>query len=507
MVTELQNRYQRWKQFVIHDLWMMDLSDMPFFKRAALNALKVGYIVVRGFVQDKCALQASALTFITLMSIVPCLALVLSAAKGLHFDGQLRFTILRYARSNFPEHIQLFIERMLELVDQTSFVALGSLGCVFILFTMIKVMERVEITLNGIWGVREGRTWRRKFADYLSILFVVPFLILLATSINTTLASERVTDVLQQWMAHLLPKDNPNSIEIQSNFHAWYAYYLLYGLLMRCVGVLGIIGALLFLYVFMPNTKVKFRSALIGAMSAGIMWILWQRFCINFQFWVTRYNAIYGAFASLPVALFWLDINWVIILFGAEISFAYQNYDTYVLEQEAHTVSYALRRRLAFRIVLEVCKAFRTGGGPWRTEAFQMGRHVPFRLIQEMMHTLKSHGILTDVADGGWVPAKDIEELTLKDVEMAVAGELDGKFSHLGELPKALVPIFAEQHQTYLEQLGSRNYHDLVILVLADEKEADAVVEQAVADGEALDELAARADLPPAEEGVRSEPA
>ncbi len=462
MVGKLSSLTSQCRAFVHDEMWVLDHKALSKFKRAALNGLKVAYIVVRGFIQDECFLQASALTFITLMSIVPVLALVLSAARGLNFDAPLRYMILEYTQQELPIQIQQFIGKLFEMVESTNFVALGSLGCIFIVATLLKVMDRVETTLNGVWGVREGRTWGRKFADYLSILFVVPFLFLLATSINTAMASESLTDQLQVSLAKLLQgKDS----WLQTNYHIWYTYYLVYGMVMRCIGFVGIIGAMTFLYQFIPNTKVKIRSALIGGLCAGIMWILWQKFCISFQFWVTKYNAIYGAFASLPVGLFWLNINWVIILFGAEISFAYQNYETYVLEQDVHLVTYSLRRRLAFRLVLEVCRCFKKGEGAWRPQHFQLDSHIPVRLLHEMMHTLKSNGIITDVADGGWVPAKALDDLTLKDVEMAVAGGQEGKFSHLGELPEKLVPIFEEQHRTYLNQLGSKTYAELTDLV------------------------------------------
>ena len=443
MIKRFTERIKRGWNFIVEDIWEKDLSSLSRGKRRWIGVLKIAGIACRGFVRDKCALQASALTFVMLMAIVPALALAMSVAKGLDFDDALIAWINSQAAA-FPEQVADWLARMVGLVkEKTNFLALGALGSIVIVWSIIEVMSKIESTLNRIWRVRTDRTLVRQFSDYLGILVVAPFLFLLATSINTALPSEQLTSAIRE--------------------HFGGIYTLCNALLLQLLGLCGIIAALFFIYIFMPNTKVRWRAALGGAVCAGIMWVLWQKFCINFQFWVTRYNRIYGTFISLPVALFWLHVHWMIILLGAEISFGFQSHRTYTLDDEADQVSFALRRRLAFRLVFEVCRAFKFGDGSWRPEKLETESHIPAQLIDELLQQLKQHSVLVEAAGAdAWVPAKDPADLTLRDVESAVTGDAGGIFAHLGKLPEPLLPALDEPERAYLAGLESKTFAELL---------------------------------------------
>ena len=275
MLDRVNRGMHRTREFLTTDLWTLDTRRFSLRGRAALNTLKVIYIVCRGFIHDRCALQAASLTFMTLMCLVPLLALVLLVARALQFDQALQTWLQTSAHQHVPSHIQPLLTQILELVKTTNLLALGSVGCLLILALLIRVMTRIEHTLNAVWGVREGRRLTRRLPEYLSIFFIVPFLLLLATSVNTMLASDAITDWLQGALARILP--NADEVAVQSNYPFWVAYFTIYELILRVVGWCGLVGGLLFLYLWMPNTNVKFRSALIGAVCATVMWLLWQR--------------------------------------------------------------------------------------------------------------------------------------------------------------------------------------------------------------------------------------
>lgn len=440
MLHDVKNDVERIRSFISTELWTMDLEEVPKSRRTGLRFLKVGYVVLQGFVKDKCSLQASALTFITLMSLVPFLAITMSIAKGMGFAPKLQQEFVGLAEG-IPQ-VQLWIKQLMTLVQETNFLALGAIGVALLVVIVIKVMAQIEDSMNAIWGVRESRPWLRKFSDYLSVLFVVPFMFLLVTSVNAGLRSASVVAFTQELTG---------------------SFFWLYGLLLQFMGFAGVVAALHFVYVFMPNTRVRWRSALVGALCAGLTWLLWQKFCINFQFWVTKYNKIYGTFASLPVALYWLNVNWMIILLGAEICFSCQHYRTYVLEQESDKVSQGLKRRLAFRIMYEIARIFRSGQGYWEPIKFQEKHKIPVRLVNEILLVMKEHKLIVEVAGAdSWIPAREIGKITMADIELALRGPIAGMFQHVGRVPDSLSKILMEHEKDYFDDLSNRSFADLL---------------------------------------------
>ena len=231
----------------------------------------------------------------------------------------------------------------------------------------------IEKNFNDIWGVREGRSWVRRFSDYLSALVIMPILMLAATSANAFLASEKVVGLLGEWTGPLLPLYLA-VLKLSPFFFLWIAFTAI--------------------YMFMPNVRVRFASGLVGGILAGTGWQVLQWIYIHFQVGIAKQNVIYGTFAALPVFLVWLQASWLIVLFGAEFSFAHQNHRTYRQETDALDASFAAKERLGLSVALSVVRAFLGGGQAWDPEAYASQRKIPIRLVREVLDTLTEAGIL-----------------------------------------------------------------------------------------------------------------
>ncbi len=452
--------------FFHEELWDRDLAALPRVKRLVFALFRITTIVIRGFIEDKCALQASALTYITLMSMVPILAFMLSVSKGLKAQDRLMNVVglERNAQtmevmvieggplSNLPEQAAMVAQKTFVYVDNTNFGTLGSLGLLLLFWAVIKSISRVENSFNVIWGVRQSRTFWRKFADYMAVLIIVPFSLLGASALNAMLSSPALLGFLQKWSGPL------------ATLHQ------------RVVGFKGlglglvIVVAFMFLYSFMPNTKVKLFPALVGGVTGGMLWFSAQLLYFGTQDAVTKYNAVYGTFAAVPFFLFWLYASWTIVLFGAEVSFAVQNHQTYITEFVAAKASLATKDLLGMVLVFEVGKAFAEGEQFWSVDDFGRQHAVPVRLLSDVLFTLCDAGILLPVAErpGCYVPAKDLAILRMGDIERAFRGdgsELADQLSHTEPLP--ILNTFREHYDRFSAALTEVTLADLVYPVAA----------------------------------------
>lgn len=441
MIKTLQARVHAGRQFIDHDLWRVDLTNLPRLRRQIYTALRVVYIVVRGFLKDNCVLHASALTFITLMSMVPMLGLIFSLAKGLGAE-KLLIDWVNARTAEFPPQLLIFRDNIFDLVQRTNFMAIGAVGSLLVFYTVVRVMTRVESSFNLIWGVRSNRPFSLRFAYYISVLMIIPFVILLVSTVNASLSSQFVRGWMHEHFGPLA-----------------YLYYIL----LQSAGLIAVVLAFSMLYFCLPNTRVKLPAGLIGGLVGGISWLAWQWFCINVQVWITKYNNIYGAFASLPVSLFWLQVNWMIVLFGAEVSFAVQNFRTYSRESGSEECSHASRQLLAFIIFLECARQFVRGAGPWRPTEFQARQQIPIRLIQSILFALKNAGLLVQTEDGGYTPGRDLQSISLSDVDRALSGLPDSRLNAVAAEDYAhLHGLLARHQQEHQQGLRSTSFAQLV---------------------------------------------
>ena len=296
--------------FIRGDIWRMRLDDLPFGKSFLIRQLRIIILAIRGYDEDRCLLRASSLTFYTLLSIVPVAAMFFGVAKGFGFERRLQEELF----NRFPgqeEVLNQVISFSNSLLEQTRGGLIAGIGMLVLFWSVLKVLGHIEMALNDIWGLKESRSWGRKFSDYLSSMLIRPNLVLMSGS-ATVFITTQVTQITQK--VELLGVISP-LISFLLKFSPYVLIWALFTIL----------------YIIMPNTKVNFKAGLLGGVVAGTFYQIAQGAYISFQIGAAKYNAIYGSFAALPLFLMWLQISWWIVLFGAELSFANQNVDTYEL--------------------------------------------------------------------------------------------------------------------------------------------------------------------------------
>ena len=385
--------------FLKTDIWRIRLKSYPRSKSFFLRQLRIIVLAIRGFDEDKCAFRASALTFYSLLSVVPVIAMMFGVAKGFGLEKRVETEILTRMQGQ-DEVAKKIIDFANSLLENASGGFIAGIGVAFLFWTIIKVLGNIEHSFNDIWGVKTPRSIGRKFSDYLSMMLLCPFLLVMASS-ATVLISSQVRMIIQKY----------------SIFSALGPVIFL---LLRLLPYCTLWITFTFVFIFMPNTKIKLKSGLLAGIVAGTCFQLTQWIYINFQIGAAKYGAIYGSFAALPLFLLWLQISWLVVLFGAELSFAHQNVETYEFEQDCLFASYSFKKQLSLLVTHLLIKNFCKAEPPLDAEKISHTLEIPIRLVRQILFELVESGILSEVRkdnkDVAYQPAIDVGKLTIKFV-------------------------------------------------------------------------------------------
>jgi len=397
MITKILN-------FIKTDIWRIPLKKLPPVRSFFIKQLRVILLAFRGFDEDKCGLRASALTFFSLLSIVPVAAMAFGIAKGFGFEKILEKQLLEKL-SGQEEILTNVITFSQTLLDNTKGGAIAGIGIAVLFWTIMKVLGNIEVSFNEIWGIKRPRSFGRKFSDYLSIMLICPILLIMSSSATVFISSQII---LITEKISLLGALSP-------------VIFFMLKLLPYCT----LWALFTFTYVFMPNTKVNLKSGFLAGVAAGTIYQIVQWGYINFQVGVAKYNAIYGSFAALPLFLVWLQISWLVVLLGAEISFAHQNVDTYEFEPDCLHISHSFKNLMTLQIIHSLVSSFHKGEMAMTDAEIAHNLEIPIRLVRQILYELVGSGLASEIRreDGkavAYQPGRDIDELTIADTISAL---------------------------------------------------------------------------------------
>ncbi len=350
--------------FLRHDLWRIDIGSVSRLRAFGVEVLRVFHLVLKGVKEDNCHLHASALTFATLMAMVPLLAIVFSISSAIGFTTAKEWLMEQAAA--MPDIVP-FVEELLSVVENVDLAGVSSVGGVLLLYIVFKLLSGIEESFNQIWGVQASRSIADKIRNYLSVLVIAPALMLVATA-----ATPAIMALLGKldWLGPVL------------------------GIAIRLTPVVILSFAFIAIFMFLPNTKVSFRAAAIGALVSAALATILQVLMIKAGVGVTRLGKIYGTFAYIPIFLFWLQMSWTILLFGAELAFAIQHRETYQEEQRAVRASMVSKLWVAFSVMQEAVRIFRSTEPSLDAIAFARDNNIPVRLMHEVIEVLIRAGLL-----------------------------------------------------------------------------------------------------------------
>lgn len=382
-----------WK-FVTYDIWRITEDEVTKTKYSIYNIIKTIYLCVNRFTTDRLANKASALTYSTLLAIVPILAILFAIARGFGFSNLMEHQL----RSGFGGSAQT-TETILSFVDSYLSHTKGGIfigiGLVMLLWTVINLVSSIEITFNRIWQVKKERSMYRKITDYFSMLLLMPILIVVSGGLSifmSTMLKQMEDFVLLAPVLKFLIRLIPFGL-------TWIMF----------TG----------LYIFMPNTKVKFKHALMSGILAGTAYQTFQFLYISSQMWVSSYNAIYGSFAALPLFLLWLQISWTICLFGVELAYASQNIRNFSFDRDTKNISRRYRDFISILVMSLIAKRFERNEPPYTAELITEEHQIPIRLTNQVLYQLQEidliHEVTTDQKSEeiAYQPSIDINQLNV----------------------------------------------------------------------------------------------
>ena len=451
-MSTLRTFIDRSRNFMQRGLWEMDAADQRWWRRFLLNQGQILTLVVRGFFADGCMIRASALTFTTLLSLVPLLALMFSVLKGFGVQNELEPLLLEKLAVGGGAAVS----KIVEYINNTDVSNLGTYGLLLLIVAVLTLLSNIEKSFNNVWGVEETRPLLRRFTDYFSVVTIGPLLVVVAISMTSTLKS-------QQLVLTLLKYEYVGEVLLS-----------LFNVLPFMVMWLVFAG----LYLFMPNVKVSPRAALIGGIFGGTLWQFSQWGYLNFQVGVARYNAIYGTMAALPILMVWIYLSWMIVLLGLEMTYASQNLRTIRQDLRGGRVNYASLEFITLTVLLFVGRRFYLGKPALGQEELAEELDAPPRLLRKILTELTRLGFVVAIEqklDGvGYQPAQSLEKIKLCDVIRGLA--VDGiDYNHLrNSREREVIAEVAGTLQMAEEQaLGGMTLRDLVLQVENAEGQAE----------------------------------
>jgi membrane protein len=398
--------------FFLHDIWAINISELPKFQAVLFRQFRILALAFRGFKEDDCMMRSSALTYYSMLSVVPVFAMIFGIAKGFGMEEKLN-EVLKSQLSGQDDVLENVLAFSHNLLETTKGGLMAGVGIALLLWSVIKVMGNIELSFNAIWEIKKERSLIRKFTEYLSIILLAPIMIIVASSATIVL-----TAYVKQ-AGGLLGLDG------------WFDEGLSFSLKLLPYAMMWLLFTLL--YVAMPNTKVKFSAALPAAILAGTCYQLLEWGYFNFQIGAVKYNAIYGSFAALPLFLVWLQASWMIVLFGAELAFANQNQNHYEYEAEINKASFLFKKKSAMVIAHYIITKFVNGDTPPTLEDLCNNLKTPFRLTNDNIYDLIQAKIISEntVDDHTtYQPAITVEKLSLQYVLEALERSGENELPH-----------------------------------------------------------------------------
>ncbi|MDR1197830.1 MAG: YihY family inner membrane protein [Prevotellaceae bacterium] len=423
---------KRCVKFVTRDIWYLTREKPSKSDSFLTRQLKIIIIAVRSFIEDKITVRASALTYYTLMSLIPIAALIFAMAKGFNYENELRIFLFE----NFSEQHDI-VQWVLSFVDSTlkntKNGLIAGIGIIMLLWACLKLLIHVEESFNHVWNVKNPRSWKSRITSYLAVFIIAPVFLMVSISVSLAL--------------------NHDVGGITSSLPFLDSISPLLNILYECIPFVSVWILFALIYKFMPNTRVRFSHALLAGIIAGSLFQLTQDLYVYSQVSITKFSAIYGTFAAIPLFLMWAQLSWLIVLLGAELSFAYQNINNYESEKESEHTSFYQRKIFALLIARMIAVNFKNENAPLEISDISEKLGLPTRIIRTVVNNLVESGILSEVVsktdrEYGYQPAFDVNRMTIATV-----------FAHLEKLNSS---DFASDNDEY------KNVEELINTVWTD---------------------------------------
>ncbi|HEY0634571.1 MAG TPA: YhjD/YihY/BrkB family envelope integrity protein [Gammaproteobacteria bacterium] len=405
----MSSLWQRAEQFLFSEIWRIDLNQVGYAHRVVLRTARFLLVIWHELAVGQINLRAMSLVYTTLLSMVPLIAVSFSVLKAFGVHNQVEPLLLNLMAPLGAQADEI-VQRILGFVANMKVGVLGSLGMALLIYTVISLIQKVENSFNYVWRTKGVRSFARRFSDYLSVIMVGPVLIFAALGLTATMMNSSVAQ-------RLMAIEPFGSIVV---------------VLGEVMPFLMITAAFCFIYIFVPNTRVRFRSALVGAAVAGVIWQLTGKLFASFASGAVHYSAIYSGLAILMLFMIWLYLAWVILLFGAQVAYFHQHPEQIRLGGTRLVLSNRLRERLALTVMTLVADSYCNERAPWTLERLVQRLRIPGDTLGEVVDLLQTRQLLVETGSEPpeYLPAHNPEGLTIARLltEIREAGEEQSEF-------------------------------------------------------------------------------
>ena len=436
-ILELYEQAAQW-------LWKDELRTLSAPRKWFMLSVRMLVVLARQLLGGQLNLRAMSLVYTTLLSVVPLLAVSFSVLKGFGVHNQLEPVLLNFLAPLGPRGVELSTN-IIGFVENVKVGVLGSLGLVFLLYTVVSLTQKVEASFNFVWQVERLRALAQRFSSYLTVILVGPVLMFTALGVTATVMNTS----LVQYLMNVKPLGE----------------IILAG--SRLIPYLLVIAAFTFIYMFIPNTRAKLLPAVVGGVVAGVLWQTSGWAFAAFVASSTKYAAIYSGFAILILLLIWLYLSWVILLVGAQVAFYVQHPQYVTREPLRFDLSNRLRERLALQLMFMVADHHVHGRQPWTLDAFVQHLGLPMQPVDQVLRLMVEAGFASETNEEppAYLPRRDIETITVADLLEVVRSAGETRLLALKSLPHQdqVEDAMQSVRRAVQAQLGERTLKDLVL--------------------------------------------
>ena len=395
----LADLYTRVTRFFSDELWRIDITREKRFYNFVIKSFRLLYLTYKELTYGQLNYRAMGLVYTTILSIVPLLAVTFSVLKAFGVYNIMTPILLNLFAPLGEKGVEI-TNRIISFVENIKVGVLGAVGLGLLIYTVVSLIQKIEDAFNYVWNIKRPRSMARRFSDYMSVILIGPVLIFSAMGVTASVMSTS----LMQKLEHIEP----------------FGTIILYT--GKLVPYLLVCGAFTFAYIFIPNVKVKFRSALVGGAIAGIMWETTGWLFASFVAGSTKYTAIYSGFAILILFFIWIYLSWLILLIGAVITYYHQYPQLLGVKKELIMMSNRLKERLGFVIMYLIAYNFHHNLGCWSIDRLVERLALPLPPVQDVISLLEKGGLIVETGDDPpcYLPARDLDTIKLIDLYQVI---------------------------------------------------------------------------------------
>ena len=438
----MNKRLQQLREFIQYDLWRQSHMEIHAPKKRWLyRFLQTIILVARGFKDQVLVVRANSLSFALLFAFIPMMALIYAIARGFGFEEIVTSTISSsfLAEANVATVLLEWIERYLETARDGLFLGIGLIVLIWAVYAFFNMLEN---SFNSIWNVKQSRSFARRMTNYVMTLLLVPVLVVVTSGISIFLNS---TEVLASVLDGIVP---------------------IRKFMLRFLPFVATTGVFTWIFIAIPNTKVKFSSAIIPGILMGLLYQVVQALSMYLVVLFTRMSFVYGAFSAIPLVLIWLNVTCWLLLIGAELAFAIQNNDMFAYEKDLKAMSRRYKDYVMLYLLSVIIRRFEAGEAPQTAQDMAADNQLPIRLVQQLLSRLEETAIvrrvyIEDEEEHAFLPALDTKSITVEMVIGRISAQ--GTEEFLQHTPAEMQAFW----QRYQQMIDANHSDDILVSELA----------------------------------------